>query len=67
MKRAVERELTIIGEAVNRILKEGKQIELKESKKIISSEIELFIHTMPLMIIWYGKSLFEIFHPLRKK
>ncbi len=36
MKRAVERELTIIGEAVNRILKEGSQFELKESKKIIS-------------------------------
>lgn len=36
MKRAVERELTIIGEAVNRILKEGRQFELKESKKIIS-------------------------------
>ena len=36
IKRAVERELTIIGEAVNRILKEDNQFELKESKKIIS-------------------------------
>lgn len=36
VKRAVERELTIIGEAVNRILKSDNQFELKESKKIIS-------------------------------
>ncbi len=36
VKRAVERELTIIGEAVNRILKADSQFELKESIKIIS-------------------------------
>ncbi len=36
VKRAVERELTIIGEAVNRVLKDDPDFDLKESKKIIS-------------------------------
>ncbi|MCW5911421.1 MAG: DUF86 domain-containing protein [Cyclobacteriaceae bacterium] len=36
VKRAVERELSIIGEAVNRIVKEDKNIELSRAKEIIA-------------------------------
>lgn len=36
VKRAVERELSIIGEAVNRILKEDKNIGLSRAKEIIA-------------------------------
>lgn len=36
VKRAVERELTIIGEAVNRILKIDKNFPLSSAKQIIS-------------------------------
>ncbi len=34
-KRAIERNLEIIGEAVNRIIKKEKDFELKNAKKII--------------------------------
>ncbi|HRE67269.1 MAG TPA: DUF86 domain-containing protein [Cyclobacteriaceae bacterium] len=36
VKRAVERELSIIGEAVNRVLKEDKNIGLSRAKEIIA-------------------------------
>lgn len=36
VKRAVERELSIIGEAVNRILKEDKNFPLSSARQIIS-------------------------------
>ena len=35
LKRAVERNLEIIGEAVNRILKKAPDIEISDSKKIV--------------------------------
>ncbi len=36
-KRAIERDLEIIGEAVNRILKKDKTFKLKNSEKIIGT------------------------------
>ena len=35
LKRAVERELEIIGEAMNRLLKENKELKITSSKRII--------------------------------
>jgi uncharacterized protein with HEPN domain len=35
VKRAVERELEIIGEAVNRILKENPKVEISNARKIV--------------------------------
>lgn len=42
LKRAIERDLEIIGEAVNRILKEDPKFPLDNAKKIIS--LTRFIH-----------------------
>ena len=46
VKRAVERELSIIGEAVNRILKEDKNFPLSSAKQIISFRNRV-IHSTP--------------------
>jgi len=35
-KRAVERNIEIIGEAMNRVLKQNDQIEISDSKKIVA-------------------------------
>ena len=35
LKRAIERDLEIIGEAVNRILKENPDFEIKNSRRIV--------------------------------
>jgi uncharacterized protein with HEPN domain len=35
-KRAVERNIEIIGEAMNRILKENSEIEISNSRKIVA-------------------------------
>jgi uncharacterized protein with HEPN domain len=35
VKRAVERELEIIGEAINKLLKIAPEIEIKESRRIV--------------------------------
>lgn len=41
-KRAVERNIEIIGEAMSRILKEDNHIEISNSRKLLMFEIESF-------------------------
>ena len=46
-RKAVERNLEIIGEALNRILKEEPQITITDSRKIVDTRnIELFMATI---------------------
>lgn len=41
-KRAIERDLEIIGEAVNRILKKDNSFKINNAKQIMEQETELF-------------------------
>jgi uncharacterized protein with HEPN domain len=54
LRRAVERELEIIGEAVNRILKVDPEIDISDSRRIVNLR-NLVIHTydsVDNVIIW---------------
>ena len=53
-KRAIERNLEIIGEAINRILKEDSSIQISDSRKIVDTRNRI-IHgydTVSDEIIW---------------
>lgn len=55
-KKAVERNLEIIGEAVNRILKEKPNFQIENSKYISEvQEIELFIAMIILLMKLFGQ------------
>ena len=45
-KKAVERNLEIIGEALNRVLKKDPNIPITDSRKIVDTRIELFTATI---------------------
>lgn len=46
-KRAVERNIEIIGEALNRVLTREKIITISNSRKLLTPEIELYTVTIP--------------------
>jgi uncharacterized protein with HEPN domain len=46
-KRAIERNIEIIGEAVNRILKLNPDFPIVNARKIIDTRIELFMDMTP--------------------
>ncbi len=53
-KRAIERNIEIIGEAMNRVLKENPEIEITNSRKIVDTR-NRFIHgydTVSDEIVW---------------
>jgi uncharacterized protein with HEPN domain len=48
LKRAVERNVTIIGEAMGRILKNQDSVQLSNARKIVDLRIESCTATIPL-------------------
>ncbi|GHT33214.1 hypothetical protein AGMMS49574_18410 [Bacteroidia bacterium] len=61
-KRAVERNIEIIGEAMNRILKHDETITITNSRKIVDVRNRIFMDMIPYRTRQYGVLLLTIFH-----
>ena len=57
-RRAVERNIEIIGEAMNRVLQKDASLELSNSRKIVDTEIESSMAMILFLMILFGQSLF---------
>jgi uncharacterized protein with HEPN domain len=61
LRRSIEREIEIIGEAVNRIKKEDPDIQKKILIKLLQPETELFMLMMLLITLLSGELLSIIY------
>lgn len=55
LRRAVERNITIIGEAMNRLLKLDPSIKITAARRIVDTAIMSFMVTTALLMILFGE------------